>query len=223
MCSATFNSGEMTRKGQAMETLDRRARYTRSAIHDAFFALLEQKGFSKMTVADICREADISRGTFYLHYEDKYALLDAMIDEALDADPPISESGAASLCQRAPSTERYRLIYRDDEAFSRVTRRVLQRAAPEAVPALMEATGLSEDLARLLFTFTVHGNLAVNREHGWVRDARYMAIQQVLNAYTAGGAQAVREMQGTPAEGSRFAGQPRPAPPREPSAGTRQN
>lgn len=194
MCSGTSHFSEMTRKGPTVEALDRRTRYTRSAIRDAFFALLEQKGFSKMTVADICREADISRGTFYLHYEDKYALLDAMIDEALDVDPPMHGSTTASLCQRAPSTERYRLIYRDDEAFSRVTRRVLQRATPEAVPALMEATGLPENLARLLFAFVVHGNLAVNRELGWVRDEHYTAIQRVLDAYTAGGEQAVREM-----------------------------
>ena len=45
--------------------------------------------FAKMTVADICRRAEINRGTFYLHYEDKYALLDALIDEALAAAPPL--------------------------------------------------------------------------------------------------------------------------------------
>lgn len=63
--------------------IDRRRRYTLSVIREAFFALLAEVGFAKMTVADICRRADINRGTFYLHYEDKFALLDALIDEAL--------------------------------------------------------------------------------------------------------------------------------------------
>ena len=55
--------------------IDRRRRYTLSVIREAFFALLAEVGFAKMTVADICRRADINRGTFYLHYEDKFALL----------------------------------------------------------------------------------------------------------------------------------------------------
>ena len=49
--------------------IDRRRRYTLSVIREAFFALLAEVGFAKMTVADICRHADINRGTFYLHYE----------------------------------------------------------------------------------------------------------------------------------------------------------
>lgn len=48
--------------------IDRRRRYTLSVIREAFFALLAEVGFAKMTVADICRRADINRGTFYLHY-----------------------------------------------------------------------------------------------------------------------------------------------------------
>ena len=63
---------------------DRRTRYTKQVIREAFFQLLREKGFAKMSVADICRIAEINRGTFYLHYVDKFDLLDAMIDEALD-------------------------------------------------------------------------------------------------------------------------------------------
>lgn len=76
-----------------METgkIDRRRRYTLSVIREAFFDLLAEVGFAKMTVADICRRADINRGTFYLHYEDKFALLDALIDEALAEGPRSKE------------------------------------------------------------------------------------------------------------------------------------
>ena len=38
--------------------IDRRRRYTLSVIREAFFALLAEVGFAKMTVADICRRAD---------------------------------------------------------------------------------------------------------------------------------------------------------------------
>ena len=48
--------------------MDRRVTRTRKAIRQAYFDLLLKKGDEKITVADIAREADIDRKTFYLHY-----------------------------------------------------------------------------------------------------------------------------------------------------------
>ena len=55
---------------------------------------------------NICRRADINRGTFYLHYEDKFALLDALIDEALAAAPPLegTEVGPSANARRQTRT-----------------------------------------------------------------------------------------------------------------------
>ena len=121
--------------------IDRRRRYTLSVIREAFFALLAEVGFAKMTVADICRRADINRGTFYLHYEDKFALLDALIDEALAAVPPLEGSEADALCQRPPANDDYYLLYSDDDAYARVAQRVVERGAEQMVPSIMEETG----------------------------------------------------------------------------------
>lgn len=98
--------------------IDRRRRYTLSVIREAFSALLAEVGFAKMTVADICRCADINRGTFYLHYEDKFALLDALIDEALAAAPPLEGTEVGALCQRPPANDDYYLLYSDDDAYT---------------------------------------------------------------------------------------------------------
>ena len=74
---------------------DRRVRRTRSALTDAFLALVVQKGYDKVTVQDILNRADIGRSTFYAHYRDKEALLLACFDDmhkqlrsAIDADAP---------------------------------------------------------------------------------------------------------------------------------------
>ena len=48
--------------------MDRRVTRTKKAIRQAYFDLLLKKGDEKITVADIAREADIDRKTFYLHY-----------------------------------------------------------------------------------------------------------------------------------------------------------
>ena len=62
---------------------DRRIRKTKSAIKRAFTDLLKRKDLDKITVQDISDQADINRGTFYLHYEDKYMLLTDMEDECI--------------------------------------------------------------------------------------------------------------------------------------------
>ena len=46
---------------------DRRTRYTRQTIKDTFLELLKQKSFTKITVTEVCKNAEINRGTFYLH------------------------------------------------------------------------------------------------------------------------------------------------------------
>jgi AcrR family transcriptional regulator len=162
------------------EAEDRRTRYTKQQIHEAFFDLLREKSFEKTTVTGICTRAEISRGTFYLHYVDKYELLDEVVDEALEADPPLGGEKPESLCQRAPVNADYRLLYTQPDLFSRVAQRVVEHGAEEMVPKIMEATGLPEDQARLLFVFTANGNLAVNRMLGWKRGPRFDQAQALI-------------------------------------------
>ena len=142
-------------------------------------------------VADICRRAEINRGTFYLHCEDKYALLDALIDEALAAAPPLEGVESATLCQRPPADDDYRLLYSDSDAYARVAQRVIERGAEQMVPWVMEKTGLSREDAFLLFVHNVQGNLAVNRLLGWRRGPEFAHAQELLNAYSEGGLLAV--------------------------------
>lgn len=64
--------------------MDRRQRKTRNAIFQAFTGLLEQKTYSTLTVQEIIDEADISRSTFYAHFETKDELLKAMCTDIFD-------------------------------------------------------------------------------------------------------------------------------------------
>ncbi len=60
---------------------DRRILKTKEAIQRSFFTLLQEKQLNKITVAEICRMANIGRGTFYLHYLDVYDLYDKVESE----------------------------------------------------------------------------------------------------------------------------------------------
>jgi AcrR family transcriptional regulator len=58
---------------------DPRIRRTRKLLQGALGALMQAKSFDEISVQDIAEAATVNRATFYDHYTDKFALLDAMI------------------------------------------------------------------------------------------------------------------------------------------------
>lgn len=52
-------------------------------IRDAFFCLVEVKGYEKVTVSQIIEESGVNRSTFYRHYQDKDAIVESVKAEAL--------------------------------------------------------------------------------------------------------------------------------------------
>jgi AcrR family transcriptional regulator len=63
---------------------DLRTLRTRKKIRTALYQLVEAKGFSNISITDISVKAGINRGTFYLHYKDKYDLLEKIENEILE-------------------------------------------------------------------------------------------------------------------------------------------
>ena len=64
-----------------MEKTDLRIIKTNKILFDALLTLMKEKNFEKIKISDICEVALINRSTFYAHYEDKYDLLIALIEE----------------------------------------------------------------------------------------------------------------------------------------------
>lgn len=60
---------------------DRRPQKTREAIRQAFLEIVSEKGLMGASVQEVTERANISRGTFYAHYADKYALVDSIVRE----------------------------------------------------------------------------------------------------------------------------------------------
>lgn len=58
--------------------MQKRQTSTKTDIRKTFIELLNTKGFDNLTVSDIARGSDINRGTFYLHYVDKYDLMEKL-------------------------------------------------------------------------------------------------------------------------------------------------
>lgn len=64
--------------------MDRRIRKSQEAIKKAVIELMIEKEFDQITIQDISDRADVSRRTIYLHYTDKFDLLDKLIEEHID-------------------------------------------------------------------------------------------------------------------------------------------
>ncbi len=62
---------------------NKRTAKTEREIKQAFLSLLEQKPIEKIRVSEIVSTAEISRATFYLHFDDIYSLYGSIRDEML--------------------------------------------------------------------------------------------------------------------------------------------
>lgn len=61
------------------EVRDPRMRRTRQLLQGALHELMRKKSFDEISVHDIAEAATVNRATFYDHYTDKFALLEAMV------------------------------------------------------------------------------------------------------------------------------------------------
>jgi len=62
--------------------LDPRIIRTRRDLAASMCSLLRQKSFSQITVQQVAEEAIINRATFYAHFEDKFSLLQYMVQDS---------------------------------------------------------------------------------------------------------------------------------------------
>lgn len=68
--------------------IDGRVRYTKMVIRQSFLFLLKEQAIDKITVADVCRLAEINRATFYRHYDNQYSILYELELDLLNQAPP---------------------------------------------------------------------------------------------------------------------------------------
>lgn len=175
---------------------DRRTRYTRQVIKEAFLKLLEEKEYPKITVTEICRLAEINRGTFYLHYYDTADVLDDLLSEILKETTsvidhvfcPARTSGNCSypFCDRLHSSDRYQALFLDDTISAQIIEKMAETTKEDYVTWLMSHSLLTFEEAEAIFYFQMNGCLSINkvmlRNHcsDWKKIQR--AIDQFIRA-----------------------------------------
>ncbi|VTS25385.1 TetR family transcriptional regulator [Streptococcus porcinus] len=61
--------------------MSKRQTETLNFLREALIALLAEKDFETISVSDLTKRAGINRGTFYLHFRDKYEMINYFKDE----------------------------------------------------------------------------------------------------------------------------------------------
>ncbi len=94
---------------------------TEAAIRTAFIHLVEEKGFARVSVKDICERAAINRNTFYLHFADKEALMGQVLENMMSVQAMPIASVASHLSTASP------------EQVEEIVRNILEHLSGEIV------------------------------------------------------------------------------------------
>lgn len=140
----------------------------RRELLDAARDVFVEKGFAAASVDDIVLRAGVARGTFYLYFQDKRAVFEALVDEFLSRISACVKSIDLSP-GAAPPVEQLRANVRRVVALS--------LGEPTIVKlALFDATGLDPELDEKLHGYyealrtLIAESLEVGQELGMVRD-----------------------------------------------------
>lgn len=158
----------------AKRKTDRRALYTKQMIREAFLHLKRTHEFHAITVSALCREAQISRGTFYLHYKNTMDLLEEIVVDSfskiknLFSQISLSESDEknckAPFCIFLKENTALHSIFLDDSLSTYLVEKMLSCCEEQALGQFTENSTLSVAELESILYFQFSGCLAVTKK-----------------------------------------------------------
>lgn len=180
---------------------DARYRKSEERIQDALGELLSAKVLADVSVSELARKANVSRATFYAHYDNVGDVFDQMVAKMLSDVRPFEdrfrcdvkscgESGGTPYCDRIRSRgdKPWGDIARDAQFFPS-----MMAALSDAEPPSFDAASLnvSRGVAEALRLFQMSGCHTVATSHIAEKDY-WPIVREVLDVFIEGGLDAVR-------------------------------
>lgn len=175
---------------------DRRTLYTKMVIKEAFLSLKKIKDFNEITITELCKEAGINRGTFYLHYDNTMQVLDELMGEVLQqtldnpkyadldydySDPFTNDKCRAPICEIIRHNEEYKCIFLDESLTSYVASKIMQRHSENFVNTMIEKTDRTENELQNFYYFRLMGCLAVVRRTIDYPDDEWRKVKEFID------------------------------------------
>ena len=175
--------------------MDRRTRYTRQVIRDTLLELMRQKGFRHVTVTEVCKRAEINRGTFYLHYLDLNDVLDDIFEKLMSETTstldhvlcPNRQCTTYPFCDRIRSSDKYQVLFLDDSVTDVLLKKLSDSCKEAYVTYLMSHSLLTFQQAEAIFTFQMSGCLTINRLMLRNKCTDWKAIQRTIDDFIRAG------------------------------------
>ena len=202
----------MMEKALTARKTDRRTLYTKMVVKDALLDLLAGTPFDQITVTAVCKRAEITRTTFYLHFADLTAVLDEVLEDAMrtteqqqdapsesmtellsrlsKASPGQKPGGCNTLlpiCQRMADQPKYHALFLDETLSDYIIKKAYLAEREKMIPVLEARCGLSREEADKLFLFIIYGAFSVNKSMCWGKDDECYHLQGVLDKFIMGG------------------------------------
>ncbi|WP_177162052.1 TetR/AcrR family transcriptional regulator [uncultured Fusobacterium sp.] len=174
---------------------DRRSEYTCAVIKESFLSLLKEKSYDKISISEICKNAEVTRATFYLHYSNLDELFLEVLDEALEisknsmefekenATDIFLDTPYIPICQRTATNPKYNVLFLDPILSEYIANKLYHHEKKIRLKQLQENFNLTEFEAEKLYTFIFFGNFAVNKSLRWEKNKNWNNIQNLIRDF----------------------------------------
>lgn len=177
---------------------NRRSERTREKLKDALLELMGEKPCSQVCVAELCRQAGVSRSTFYAHYDGVHSVLQELMSDFSSAVMPLQERLHCGDC--IPGRRAYCVRLREAGRFAPLVADPAYRATVRSGEGYGEVAGLAAtladsdvdpEIARAIQLFQENGCYAVAT--AVPADADWPKIQAALDRFIRAGIAALRQ------------------------------
>lgn len=168
---------------------DRRVKYTKMVLRESLIKLMHDRPVSRITIKELCEDADVNRATFYSHYTDQFDLLKkiqaefiADIDSYLDKFTP--EVGETSMLKTLTKILEY--IDRNKELCRVLLGRngdidfqtnVMQVLSKRIVLEWRKKQKIDESTAEYIYSYVATGSIGVIRK--WLFDENPKPLEKM--------------------------------------------
>ena len=172
---------------------DQRSRYTQFTIRKSLLALLTKKTIKEITVSELCKTAQITRGTFYNHFFDVFDVYDSIEQEFIEQlEERVANTDVTHLDNKF-IFEIIQLIYDNSDLISVLVGDFKDTMLFEKVYAfsrekyigefIEKCPGIAEEKIKMVFTYIVNGSMGLLIE--WIESGMEKSCKVISDEISA--------------------------------------